>query len=62
MLRDVDAAAEPDVLEARHVFEQLDEAAGPAWTPDQPVMKSDRQELRRTGGAFRIQQSNASRA
>jgi len=56
MLRDVNAATEPDTLKARHVLEQLNEAARPARTPDQPVMESDRQELRPTGGTFRIQQ------
>src|SRR4051812_7974847 len=56
MLRDVDAAAEPDVLMARHVREQLDQAAGAAGAADQAVVQADRQQLRRSRNAFRVKQ------
>src|ERR1700760_884833 len=52
MLSDVDAAAEPDVAGACHMFQQLDQSAGAAWAADQPVMQADRQQLWRSGAAL----------
>jgi hypothetical protein len=54
VLRNVDAAAEPNVIMAAHVIEQFDQATDPTWSADKEIMQTNRQQFRRTGVAFRM--------
>ena len=54
--RDVDAATEPDAVKGLHVLQQLDQAAGATGAADQTVVQADRQQLRRSGDAFGVQE------
>ena len=45
MLRDIGAGAKPDLVEAAHIVEELDQAPAAAGPADEPVMQADREQL-----------------
>src|SRR5579871_4087650 len=55
VMRDFGAGAEPDIVEAAHVIEKLDQAQAAPGPADQPVMQSDREKFRRSIAALTMQ-------
>src|SRR5262249_60148278 len=56
MFGDVDAAAEPDPVEAAHMFEQLDQSAASSRPADEAIVQADREQLRRPLAALAVEQ------